>query len=52
MIQVDTCMLVDNWSEVLGCTIMTQLGDLKVKVMDLKILCVSFWLKFLKVYIS
>ena len=35
------------WSEVLRCTIKTHLGDFEVKVMDIEILCLSFWLKFL-----
>ena len=47
MDQVDTLHVGRYWSEVLCCTIMTHLGDLEVKVTDLKILCLSFWLKFL-----
>ena len=35
------------WSEVLCCTITTHLGDHKVKVTDLEIVCLSFWFKFL-----
>ena len=45
--QVDTLHVGRYWSEVLCCTIMTHLGDLEVKVTDLEILCLSFWLKFL-----
>ena len=30
---------------------MTHLGDLEVKVTDLEILCLSFWLKFLNLYL-
>ena len=37
--QVDTLHVGRYWSEVLCCTIMTHLGDLEVKVMDLEILC-------------
>ena len=47
MDQVDTLHVGRYWSEVLCCTIMTHLGDLEAKVMDLEILCQSFWLKFL-----
>ena len=47
MDQVDTLHVSRYWSEVLCCTIMTHLGDLEVKVTDLEILCLSFWLKFL-----
>ena len=39
MDQVDTLHVGRYWSEVLCCTIMTHLGDLEVKVMDLEILC-------------
>ena len=39
MDQVDTLHVGRYWSEVLCCTIMTQLGDLEVKVTDLEILC-------------
>ena len=39
MDQVDTLHIGRYWSEVLCCTIMTHLGDLEVKVMDLEILC-------------
>ena len=35
---VDTLPDVRYWSEVLCCTIMTHIGDLKVKVMDFEIL--------------
>ena len=45
--QVDTLHVARYWSKVLCGTIMTQLGDLEVKVMDLEILGLSFWLKFL-----
>ena len=38
MDQVDTLHGGRYWSEVLCCTIMTHLGDLEVKVTDLKIL--------------
>ena len=34
---------VTSWSEVLCCTILTQMTDLDVKVVDFKILCLSFW---------
>ena len=44
MDQVDTLHVARYWSEVLRSTI--TLGDLEVKVTDLKILCISFWLKF------
>ena len=47
MDQVDTLHDGRYWSEVLCCTIMTHLGDLEVKVTDLEILCLSFWLMFL-----
>ena len=47
MDQVDTLHVGRYWSEVLCCTIMTHLGDLEVKVTDLEIFCLSFWLKFL-----
>ena len=39
MDQVDTLHAGRYWSEVLCCTIMTQLADLEVKVTDLEILC-------------
>ena len=39
MDQVDTLHAGRYWSEVLCCTIMTNLGDLEVKVTDLEILC-------------
>ena len=39
MDQVDTLHVGRYWSEVLCCTIMTHLGDLEVKVMDLEIFC-------------
>ena len=44
---VDTLHVGRYWSEVLFCTTMTHLGDLEVKVTDLEILCLSFWLKYL-----
>ena len=47
MDQVDTLHVARYWSEVLRSTIMTHLGDIEVKVTDLEILCLSFWLKFL-----
>ena len=34
---VDTLSDVKYWSEVLCCTIMTQIGDLEVKVTDFEI---------------
>ena len=37
--QVDTLHIGRYWSEVLCCIITTHLGDLKVKVSDLEILC-------------
>ena len=50
MDQVDTLHVDRYWSEVLRSTIMTTLGDLEVKVTDLKILCFN---KFLvKVFVS
>ena len=52
MDQVDTLHVGRYWSEVLCSIIMTHLGDPEVKVTDLEILCSSFWLKFLYVYIS
>ena len=52
MDQVDTMPVVRYWSEVVLCTIMTHLGDLQIKVTDFEILCSSFWLKFLELYIS
>ena len=52
MDQVDTLHVGRYWSEVLCGTISTHLGDLEVKDTDLEILYLSFWLKFLKVYIS
>ena len=39
MDQVDTLHVGRYWSEVLCCTIMTHLGNLEVKVTDLKNLC-------------
>ena len=45
MDQVDTLHVGRYWSEVLCSTIMTQPGDLEVKATDLKIFCLSFWLK-------
>ena len=49
MDQVDTLHVGRYWSEVLCCTIMTHLGDLEVKVTDLR----NFVLNFLvKVFIS
>ena len=47
MDQVDTLHVARYWSEVLRSTIMTHPGCLEVKVTDLEILCLSFWLKFL-----
>ena len=43
MDQVDTLHVGRYWSEVLCGTITTHLGDLEVKVTDLKIFCLSFW---------
>ena len=37
--QVDTLHGGRYWSEVLYCTIMTNMADLEVKVMDLEVLC-------------
>ena len=51
MDQVDTLHVGRYWSEVICGTITAHLGDLEVKVTDLEILCLSFWLKFLEVYI-
>ena len=48
MDQVDTLHVARFWSEVLRSTIMTHPSDLEVKVTDLDILCLSFWLKFFK----
>ena len=47
MDQIDILRVGRYWSEVLCCIIMTQLGDLEVNVTDLKILCESFWFKFI-----
>ena len=47
MDQVDTLHVARYWSEVLRSTIMNHPGCLEVKVTDLEILCLSFWLKFL-----
>ena len=44
MDQVETLHGDRDWSEVLCCTIMTHLGDLEVKVTDLEILCLSFYM--------
>ena len=43
---VDILPDVRYWSEVLCCTILTHIRDT-----DFEILCLSFWLKFLEVYI-
>ena len=48
MDQVDTLHVARYWSEVLRSIIIPTLGDLEVKVTDLEILCLSFWLKFFK----
>ena len=50
---VDIVPDVRYWSEVLCCTILTHISDLevKVKVTSFEILCLSFWLKFLEVFI-
>ena len=48
---VETLPDVRYWSEVLYCTITTQVSDLEVKVMDFEILSYSFWLKVLEVHI-
>ena len=40
---VDTLPDVRYWSEVLCYTIMTYIGDIKVKVTDFEILSRSFW---------
>ena len=42
MDQVDTLHVGRYWSEVLCCTIMTHLGDLEVKVTELKFLVKVF----------
>ena len=39
MDQVDILHVGRYWSEVLCCIIMTDLGDLEVKVTDLEMLC-------------
>ena len=49
---VNVLLDIRYWSEVLCCTILTHISDLEVKVTDFEILCLSFWLKFLKAYIS
>ena len=48
MDQVVTLHVGRYWSEVLFCTIMTHLDDLevKVKVTELEIFCLIFWLSF------
>ena len=43
MNHVDTLHDDRYWSEVSCCTIMTHLGDLDVKVIDLEILCLRFY---------
>ena len=48
---VDILPDVRYLSEVLCCTILTHISDLEVKVTEFEILCLSFWLKFLEVYI-
>ena len=45
--RVDTLHVGRYWSEVLCSTIITHPGCLEVKVTDLEILRLSFWLKFL-----
>ena len=47
---VDILPDVRYWSEVLYC-ILTHISDLEVKVTDFEILCLSFWLKILEVYL-
>ena len=42
MDQFDTLLVGRYWSEVLRCNIMTHLGDLMVKVMDLEICIIVF----------
>ena len=46
MDQVDTLHVGRYWSEVLCCIITTHLADTEVKVTDLEILCLTFWLIF------
>ena len=46
MDQVDTLHVGRYLSEVLSCIITTHMGDLEIKVTDLKILCLSFGFKF------
>ena len=48
---VDILPDVRYWSKVLWYTILIHISDLVVKVTDFEILCLSFWLKFLAVYI-
>ena len=48
MDQVDTLHVGRYWSEVLCSTIVVHPGDLEVKVTDLKILCLKFFIKDLK----
>ena len=47
MVQVDKCMLVDIGVKFYSVLPRTHLGELEVKVTDLDILCLSFWLKYL-----
>ena len=42
MDEVDTLHVGKYWSEILCCTIMTQMGDLDIKVKDMKFLVSVF----------
>ena len=42
---------VRYWSEVLCCTIITNISDLEIKVKDFEILPQSFWLKFFSIFL-
>ena len=51
MDQVDTLYVGRYWSEVLCCTMITDLGDLEVKVKELEI-CVKVLVKvFISIYL-
>ena len=47
---VDILPDVRYWSDILCCIILTNICDLEVKITGFEILCLSFWLKFLEVY--
>ena len=47
MDQIDTLHLVDIGLKFYAVPSLPTLDDLEVKVIDLEIMCLSFWLKFL-----